>query len=106
MGLFNLRPYKMDSLNIAESAAVSAALEVSIDSGADKALGGKLSKAYRHFKRGALTKDDLTATIAAVAASLTSLKEDNDDLRTTALKQKSVAVLALALALDKLMNML
>ena len=102
MGLFNFRPYKMNDLTVAEDAAVSAAMEGSIDSGADKALGGKLSKAYRHYKKGAVTKDDLTAIIAAVAAALASLKSDDDDLQSTAMKQKGVAVLALALALDKL----
>jgi|GEM_PF-2129601 len=106
MGLFDLRPYKMNDLTIAEDAAVCAALEVSIDSGADRALGGKLSKAYRHYKKGSVSRDDLSAIIAAVAASLNSLKDDLDDMRTTTLKQKGVAVLALAMALDKLMNKL
>lgn len=38
MGLFNNRPYKVNDLSGAEDAAISASLEVAIDSGADKAV--------------------------------------------------------------------
>ena len=102
MGLFNSRPYKMSALSAAETAAISAACEVVIDAGGDSGL----RKAYRHFKKGSLSKDDMTTVIAATAACLQNLKGNDDDLRTTALKKKAVAVVAMAMALDKLMKML
>ena len=106
MGLFNFPSISVKDLNSAEDAAVCASMEVAIDIGADQALGGKLSKAYRHYKKGRVTHDDLTAIIAAVAAAMDSLKGDSDDLRTTALEEKGVAVVAMALAMNKLMQKL
>ena len=102
MGLFNFPSIKLDDLNGTEDAAVRAAMEVAINIGADKALDGKLSKAYRHYKKGRVTHDDLTVIIAAVAAAMDSLKGDSNDLRSTELEGMGIAVVAMALALNKL----
>ena len=89
MGLFTPKPYKMNSLSVAEKAAAATALEVAIQCAGNSSLAGSLKTAQRHFNRGALTQADLVVVIACLEATLEAMTEgDNSDLRTTLLKQK------------------
>ena len=49
MGLFTAKPYKMDSLNIAERAAVSTAMEVAMQLDTQGKVTKKLKTALRDF---------------------------------------------------------
>ena len=101
MGLFDFlkgKPYKMNSLSIVEQAAVEAAMEAAIHFGADGAL--------KSFRKGAVNKDELTTIIACVTLGLGAMKGSDDPDRSTELQKKQIAVVSMALALDKLRKML
>ena len=106
MGLFTRKPYSMASLNIAEKAAVQTALEVAQALDRGGILKKELSTALKEFGKGKMSKKSLMTTIACLVASLKSLKDSEDPDRSSLLQKKKVVVVSMALALDKLQNML
>ena len=94
----------MDSLNFAEKGAVEAALEVAAM--LDVHNQTKAKEALKDFKKGALTKDELLTAIACVAVSLKAMTDGDDPDRSSSLNKKKIAVVSLALALNKLKEML
>lgn len=108
MGLFDFlkgKPYKMNSLSIVEQAAVEAAMEAAIHFGAD-GRNLNIAGALKSFKKGAVNKDELTTIIACVTLGLGAMKGSDDPDRSTELQKKQIAVVSMALALDKLRKML
>ena len=95
----------MDSLNMIERAAVEAALEAAIQFGAD-GRNLNIRGALKDFRKGAVSKDGLTTIIACVTLGLGAMKGSSDPDRSTSLEKKQVAVVSLAMALDKLRRML
>ena len=81
MGLFTPKPYSMDSLNIAERAAVRTALKVGLMVGSDSSVKKKLQTALNDFDKGKLSKEDMAAVIACLIASLAAIKS-GDDIKT------------------------
>ena len=106
MGLFTRKPYKMDSLNIAEKAAVKTALEVAQALDRGGRMKKELSSAIRDFDKGKLSKKDMATTVACLVASLSALSGTDDPDRSSLLNKKKVVMVSMALALDKLKNML
>jgi len=106
MGLFTRKPYKLDSLNIAEKAAVSTALEIGLAVSRDPKLTKSLQAAQKDLRGGKMSKDTLGTTVACLVASLAALAGSDDPDRSSLLQQKKVVTVSMALALDKLKNML
>ncbi len=106
MGLFSFRPYKLDSLNFAEKSALKAALEVAQMLDTQGQLKKSLNSALKGLEKGKMSKSELTTSIACLAASLTALSKTEDPDRSSLLAKKKVATVAMALALDKLKNLL
>ena len=106
MGLFTKKPYSLDSLNVAEKAAVKTALEVAQMVDTQGKLKKELGSALKDFGKGKFSKEDMAITMAALAASLKALAGSEDPDRSSLLNKKKVAVVSMALALDKLKNML
>ncbi|MCR5295946.1 MAG: hypothetical protein K6E17_00930 [Clostridiales bacterium] len=106
MGLFTPKPYSMDSLNIAERAAVRTALKVGLMVGSDSSVKKKLQTALNDFDKGKLSKEDMAAVIACLIASLAAIKSGDDPERSSQLQQQQVVEVSMAMALDKLKNML
>ena len=106
MGIFTPKPYKMDTLGIAERAAVISSMEVAIEIGGNAPQVTQLRTALKEFRKGAISESSRVIIMACLAATLSAISSgDDSDLRTTMLKQKAVTQVALALALDKLKNM-
>ena len=106
MGLFTAKPYDMSSLNIAEKAAVRTALQIATTVDHNGSMKKDLSSALKDFEKGKLSKNDMSTVIACLIASLAALKSGDDPERTTLLRQKQVVELSMAMALDKLKDML
>ncbi len=106
MGLFTPKPYSLDSLNIAEKFAAKTALQIAQAVDHQGQLKKQLDSALKNFDKGKLTKEDLTLTIACLMAALEALQKGDDPERTTLLKQKQVLEVSMAMALDKLKDML
>ena len=53
-----------------------------------------------------MSREDLATSIACLAASLSAMSSSEDPDRSSLLAKKKVATVAMALALDKLKNML
>ena len=107
MGLFDIfkgKPYKVDSLNMLEKAAVEAALEASITFGLDdKNLD--INGALKSFRKGGVNKDELSTIIAVLVVSLAAMQSGDDPDRSSELQKHQVATVSLASALSKLSNM-
>ena len=106
MGLFTPKPYKLDSLNIAERAAVSTALEIGLAVSKDPKLTKSLNNAQKDLRGGKMSRDTLSTTIACLVASLAALAGSDDPDRSSLLEKKKVVTVSMALALDKLKNLL
>ena len=106
MGLFTAKPYKMDSLNIAERAAVSTAMEVALQLDTQGKVTKKLKTALRDFNKGKMSKEDMAVAIACLLGSLKALSSGEDPDRSSLLKKKAVVQVSMAMALAKLQKML
>lgn len=106
MGLFTPKPYDVSSMNIAERAAVRTALQIAQQVDHQGKMKKDLSSTLKDFEKGKLSKNDMSTVIACLIASLAAIKSGDDPERTTLLKQKQVVELSMAMALDKLKNML
>jgi len=106
MGLFTAKPYKLDSLNFAEKAAVRTALEVAQMLDTQGRLKKELNSALKGLDKGKMSRKDLATSVACLAASLSAMSNSEDPDRSSLLAKKKVATVAMALALDKLKNML
>ena len=85
MGLFTAKPYKMDSLNIAERAAVSTAMEVALQLDTQGKVTKKLKTALRDFNKGKMSKEDMAVAIACLLGSLKALSSGEDPDRSSLL---------------------
>ena len=106
MGLFESRPYKTNTLNAAESAAVCVALDVGVRVASGTPLEGLLKKARRHADGNAFTMETLIATTACLEATIEAIvKQDPKNLRSSLLLQHMAMQAAFESALAKLKRM-
>ncbi|MBR3873660.1 MAG: hypothetical protein IKJ26_05740 [Clostridia bacterium] len=106
MALFEKKPYKMNVLNAAEKAAVIKAVEIGIAINRGDAMKPVLQKALRHFKRGALTVQDLAAVMACLKASAEAIADTSGaNALSTELKARAVVAVVMVSALNKLEKM-
>jgi len=69
-------------------------------------LRKQLNSAQAGLRKGKMTKSDLQVTIACLLASLKAVHEGDDPDRSSELKKKQIAEVAMALAISKLKDLL
>lgn len=108
MGLFGLfsKKISINSLGIAEKAAVETALEVAQMLDRKGELTKQLSSALAGVRKGKMTKEDIKVTVACLLASLAALTSGDDPDRSSQLQKKQVAQVSMALAIEKLKKLL